>query len=114
MNKTFWWNGQKFPFSAMEAETMRNFVNETNNTSEALVDYEKSAGLDGSIDADGIIEECKIIDGFFNKILGEGTAEKIFKGYDLSERVAAFKKLARLRDRQVKEFNDSVHAGLFE
>lgn len=26
MNKTFQWNGQKFPFSAMEAETARKFI----------------------------------------------------------------------------------------
>ena len=41
MNKTFQWNGEKFYFSALEAETTRKFIPEATKTAKALEDYEK-------------------------------------------------------------------------
>ena len=37
MNKTFQWNGEKFYFSALEAETTRKFIPEATKTAKALV-----------------------------------------------------------------------------
>ena len=46
-------------------------------------------------------------------ILGEGAAEKMFKGYDQGERVAATQKLTRLNNAQVKEYGEAASKGLF-
>ena len=35
MNKTFQWNGEKFYFSALEAETTRKFIPEATKTAKA-------------------------------------------------------------------------------
>ena len=42
MNKTFQWNRQKFPFSAMEAETARKFIPGAKKVAKELEDYEKN------------------------------------------------------------------------
>ena len=73
MNKTFQWNGEKFYFSALEAETTRKFIPEATKTAKALEDYEKDVvGVGNLLSADDIIAECKIIDAFLDTILGEG------------------------------------------
>lgn len=90
MNKTFQWNGQKFPFSAMEAETARKFIPGAKKVAKELEDYEKNTvGVGNLLSADDIIAECKIIDSFLNNLLGEGATEKMFQNYDLGERVLA-------------------------
>lgn len=113
MNKTFQWNGEKFPFSALDAETMRKFVPEAEKMQKAFEDYEKEAGLDGYLNADGVIAECKIADTFLDNLLGEGAAKKMFKGYDMGERLMAVKKLSRLRQAQLDEYNQSIEEGWF-
>ena len=114
MNKTFQWNGEKFYFSALEAETTRKFIPEATKTAKALEDYEKDVvGVGNLLSADDIIAECKIIDAFLDTILGEGAVEKMFKGYDLGERVAATQKLTRLNNAQVKEYGEAASNGLF-
>ena len=83
-------------------------------TAKALEDYEKDVvGVGNLLSADDIIAECKIIDAFLDTILGEGAAEKMFKGYDLGERVAATQKLTRLNNAQVKEYGEAASKGLF-
>lgn len=69
MNKTFQWNGEKFYFSALEAETTRKFIPEATKTAKALEDYEKDVvGVGNLLSADDIIAECKIIDAFLDTI----------------------------------------------
>ena len=100
MNKTFQWNGEKFYFSALEAETTRKFIPEATKTAKALEDYEKDVvGVGNLLSADDIIAECKIIDAFLDTILGE--------------RVAATQKLTRLNNAQVKEYGEAASKGLF-
>lgn len=113
MNKVFQWNGQKFPFSALEAETMRKFAPEAEKMQEAFKDYEKNAGLNRYLNADAVIAECKIVDTFLDNLLGEGSSEKMFKGYDMGERVMAVKKLSRLRRAQLDEYNQAIEEGWF-
>ena len=60
MNKTFQWNGQKFPFSAMEAETARKFIPGAKKVAKELEDYEKNTvGVGNLLSADDIIAELQ-------------------------------------------------------
>lgn len=114
MNKTFQWNGEKFYFSALEAETTRKFIPEATKTAKALEDYEKMLQEQGIFLVQMILlQNAKIIDAFLDTILGEGAVEKMFKGYDLGERVAATQKLTRLNNAQVKEYGEAASKGLF-
>lgn len=114
MNKTFQWNGQKFPFSAMEAETTRKFIPGLEKVTKTWDDYERNTvGIGNLLSADNIIEECKIIDEFFDDMLGEGTAEKMFQNYDIGERAMALRKLVHLRNTQIDEYNETMSKGLF-
>ena len=91
-----------------------NLFPKQQKTAKALEDYEKDVvGVGNLLSADDIIAECKIIDAFLDTILGEGAVEKMFKGYDLGERVAATQKLTRLNNAQVKEYGEAASKGLF-
>ena len=62
MNKTFQWNGEKFYFSALEAETTRKFIPEATKTAKALEDYEKDVvGVGNLLSADDIIQNAKLL-----------------------------------------------------
>lgn len=115
MNKTFQWNGQKFPFSAMEAETGKKVYSRSEKKQQKeLENYEKNTvGVGNLLSADDIIAECKIIDSFLNNLLGEGATEKMFQNYDLGERVLAVQKLTRLNNAQVEEYEETAGKGLF-
>ncbi len=113
MKQNFQWNGVSFPFSALESETMRKFEAEKEKVVKALEAYEEEAGINETLNADGVIAECHIMDLFFDAILGKGASEKMFQGYDIGERVKASKKLGRLYRRQTEEYNQSVSEGIF-
>lgn len=49
---------------------------------------------------------CEAIDLFFDKVFGDGTAKKLFKGNELKDRFRAFKELKEARDTQEKEYED--------
>lgn len=110
MNKVFKWNGAAFPFSAMDADTMEKFTPTKAKAMEKLVSYEKKHGNDGTIDADGVRAECKILDKMFDLILGEGASGKMFSDTDLHERVAALNKLTKLHDSQIESYNQLVQS----
>lgn len=100
----FVWNKEKYPFSILDADTMDKFNAEFVKMLGSLADYEKENSVDGKIYGKGIKEECKIIDAFFNEVLGEGVAEKMFgETYNLADRTSAVKKIYNLTERQLQE-----------
>lgn len=104
MNKVFKWNGAEFKFSALDANMMEKFDPITQKAAEELDKYEKEHGSDGTIDAEGVRAECEIIDKMFDLILGEGAAKRMFYDLDLYERVAAFNKLTKMKEMQIKRY----------
>lgn len=110
MNKVFKWNNAKFKFSAMDADMMEKFAKTKNKAMEELLAYEEKHGNNGLIDAEGVREECKILDKMFDLIFGDGAAGKMFSDTDLHERVAALNKLTKLRNSQIESYNKLVQA----
>ena len=105
----FIWNKEKYPFSIMDADTMDKLNAEFVKMLGSLADYEKENSVDGKIYGKGIKEECKVIDAFFNEVLGEGVAEKMFgETYNLADRTSAVKKLYNLSQKQLKEHKEKV------
>nr|WP_301907081.1 DUF6673 family protein [uncultured Anaerostipes sp.] len=110
MNKIFRWNGAEFKFSALDADMIERFGAIKQETFDELTKYEDKHGLDGTLNAEGVRAECKIIDRAFDKVLGDGAAKKMFSDADLHERVAAFNKLVNLREAQVESYNRLVES----
>lgn len=105
----FVWNEEKYPFSIMDADTMDKFNEEFTKMWNSMVVYEEENAKDGMLYGDGIKEECKIIDRFFDEIFGARTAQKMFgAAYDLADRTSAVKKLYGLAQRQTAEHKKRV------
>lgn len=79
-------------------------------TFDELMEYEKKHMIDGTLNAESVRDECKIIDRTFDKLLGDGAAKKMFSDTDIHERVAAFNKLVNLRESQVESYNKLVQS----
>lgn len=100
----FNWNGEKYPFSILDADTMKKFSQAEKTMWDTMTEYEKENAAEGLLNAEGIAAESSMIDTFFDCLLGEGTAEKMFASKkDLGERVKAVKKLYILRNTQLEE-----------
>lgn len=110
MNKIFKWNGAEFKFSALDANMIEKFGEIKQKTFEELTEYEEKHGTGGTLNAEAVRAECKILDKTFNEILGEGAAKKMFSDADIHERVAAFNKLVRMREMQVENYNKLVRS----
>lgn len=110
MRKIFKWNGAEFKFSALDADMIERFGVIKQETFDELTEYEDKHGLDGTLNAEGVRTECKIIDKALDKVLGDGAAKKMFSDADLHERVAAFNKLVNLREAQVESYNRLVES----
>ena len=105
----FVWNKEKYPFSILDADTMDKLNAEFVKMVGSLADYETENSVDGKIYGKGIKEECKVIDAFFNEVLGEGVAEKMFgETYNLADRTSAVKKLYNLAKRQLREEREKI------
>lgn len=110
MRKIFKWNGAEFRFSALDADMIEKFGSIKQKTFDELIEYEEKHGLDGTLNAEGVRAECKILDRTFDKILGVGAAKKMFTDVDIHERVSAFNKLVNLREAQVESYNKLVNS----
>ena len=105
----FIWNKEKYPFSIMDADTMDKFNEAFSKMWSSIVDYEKENAKDGMIYGEGIKEECKIMDTFFDETFEPGTARKMFGAtYNLADRTSAVKKLYNLSQKQLKEHKEKV------
>ena len=110
MNKIFKWNGAEFKFSALNENMIDKFGTIKQQTFDELMEYEKKHMIDGTLNAESVRDECKIIDRTFDKLLGDGAAKKMFSDTDIHERVAAFNKLVNLRESQVESYNKLVQS----
>ena len=105
----FLWNNKKYLFSILNPDTMEKFDAAEKKLWGKLEDYENEHASNGRINADGVKEECKIMDSFFDGIFGKGTAKDMFgTDFDLSKRVKATKKLYNLRNSQLEEHESRV------
>ncbi len=60
--------------------------------------------------SEAIREECKIIDNFFDNVLGEGTSQKIFKGKaNLEEHIKAFEDIVKEKVEQQKGLENTFN-----
>ncbi|MDD2970188.1 MAG: hypothetical protein PHT21_11565 [Lachnospiraceae bacterium] len=106
MRKVFKWNNHELYYSALDAEVSQKFVSAFNETYDKMMAYEnENVGEDSLLSFDGIRIECGMINDFFDKVFGEGTAEKLFDGRnELEEHVLAMKKLKNLHYRQGEDY----------
>ena len=102
----FVWENKKYPFDIMDADMMEVFSTAEKELWNSLSDYENEHAKDGKIDAEGVKEECRMIDAFFENVFGEGKAWEMLRTKScLEERTKAVKKLYNLRKSQMKEHN---------
>ena len=85
------------------------WINLTEHLAKCIADYEKENAKDGLIYGEGIKEECKIMDTFFDETFEPGTARKMFGAtHNLADRTSAVKKLYNLSQKQLKEHKEKV------
>lgn len=102
----FVWEDKKYPFDIMDADTMQIFGEAEKELWGSLSEYEDKNAEDGKIGAEGVREECRMIDTFFENIFGIEKAQEMFRSrFSLSERTKAVKKLYNLRKSQMDEHN---------
>lgn len=105
----FTWEEKKYPFNILDADTMTTFDAAEKKLWKSLNDYEASNAKDGKITAEGVREECRIIDTFMDDVFGSGAAKEMFgEGFDLAKRTKAVKKLYGIRKSQLDEHNSRV------
>lgn len=110
----FCWEKKEYPFSILDADTMKAFDDAEKKMWKALMDYEEANAKDGKLNYEGIKEECKIMDTFMDDVFGVGTAKGMFgERLDLAKRTKAVKKLYGIRKSQLDEHNSRVE-GLSE
>ena len=95
---------QEIDFSFADADCLERYEKEYPETVKKL-DELKTTGI--KVDSQIIREFCNIIAEFFDKVLGEGTAQKLFNGksnYKLC--LSAFKALVEEKKAEEQEDND--------
>lgn len=93
-------NGVELSLDLMDADVMEAFENGFKETAEKIEEKSQYEGLSGS---EQIRLQCKIIDGFFDNLFGEGTSDNLFKGkHHFGERMEAFGQVSGM-SRQLKD-----------
>lgn len=106
----FNWNGEKFPFCVLDADTAKKFDDAEAKMWDRMREYEAEHAENGRLTTEGLAEESDIISEFFDDVFGKGAAKKMFmKEHDLSERVKAVKKLYTLKSNQLSEHEKNVN-----
>lgn len=106
----FQWNGEKYAFNILDADTMKKFNESETKMWKDINEYENEHAKNGKLTCEGLAEESKMMDQFFDSIFGEGISKQIFASeHDLSERVKALKKLYNLRNSQMEEHERNVN-----
>lgn len=95
----------EFDFDFLDANDMERFENEAKKITEIC----QNNSIKSLSYSDAIREECKIIDNFFDKVFGEGAAQKIFKGkMNLNEHIFAFKDIVDEKVKKQQEFKNLI------
>lgn len=106
----FIWNGEKFAFNIMDADTLKKFNDMTEEMWKELTEYEEKNATDGTIGPEGIAYESEILSKFFDELFGNGASDKMFTSkHDLSERTKAMKKLYKVKNAQLSAHNKTLN-----
>lgn len=70
-------NGVNLELDLMDIDVMGNYEQLMNETVERVKDESQ---YEGKSNAEGMKYQCSLVKDFFDKLFGEGTAEKVFSG----------------------------------
>lgn len=97
-------NGVELELDLMDADVMEKY--ETLNT-EIVEKVKEPTQYQGLSNAEGMRLQCRHVDNFFDKLFGDGTAQKIFGGgNNLGVRLDAFAQVSQMSgdiDKRVNE-----------
>lgn len=100
-------NGVEFEIDFTDADILERIDNECEEVekkAKELRNKKEELSL-----AEGIRQECKIVKDFFDKVFGEGTSEKLFKGKDsLTQCLNAYEDTMNAYQSQYQSYNDRV------
>lgn len=106
----FIWNGEKFAFNIMDADTLKKFNDMTEEMWKELTEYEEKNATDGAIGPEGIAYESEVLSKFFDELFGNGASDKMFTSkHDLSERTKAVKKLYKIKNAQLSTHDKTLN-----
>lgn len=93
-------------FDFADADDLERFEKEYPETQKQL----ESIKWDNSKASETIREFCKVIGNFFDKVFGEGTADKVFeKKMNYRKCLQAFKEVVDEKDKQDKEVDVTLN-----
>lgn len=81
-------NGVEFELDLMDADVVEKF---DNLNAEIAVEIKNPEHYEGLSNADCMRVQCRMVDSYFDRLFGEGTADRIFpKRNNLGDRMEAF------------------------
>lgn len=96
-------NGTELELDLMDADVMERFEKLMQNVIDKVRD---NSQYEGKTTSEGMKFQCEVIDDFFNKMFGEGTAEKLFGStHHLGLRMDAFGAVSKVGEGMKGEVN---------
>lgn len=100
-------NGVELELDLMDADVVERF---DNLNAEIAVEIKNPEHYEGLSNADCMRVQCRMVDSYFDRLFGEGTADKIFpKRNNLGDRMEAFGQTVSMTKEQ-----DSIIASMTE
>lgn len=97
-------NGTELEFDLFDADVIEKYED---GNEKVLAKMKDNTLFEGKSTADCMRVQCGIIDGFFDEVFGDGTAQKIFnKPWNLRERIYAFEAVAEESQKCGQEVRD--------
>lgn len=87
-------NGVELELDMLDADVVERYENLNKDLVEKI---QEPTQYDGLSTAEGMRLQCRMINTFFDKLFGDGTAKRIFgEGYRLDDRLDAFGKVSQM------------------
>lgn len=102
MSEIFEIFGNEFEYDFFDADLLDVYEQENQKLLDAIHDESQ---YNGKSTADGLRYQCKVVDNFFDALLGEGTAEKLFHGKaNIRDHMEAFAIVSKAANNTKNEF----------